>query len=270
MRTSTASATPAISIWSHVIIHLDPAFPSILNAEFQLDDSIKKLSNGRSARDSVILFLHHFVNVQLKHLRPGIAMFVASIFKDYSDGLSPGPATFTLGHFLQFVCAKLWQKLSIRKSDLRDLLAAFGHTALLFPYAYSQVGSALQIKTAEITDAELNRLILLLEAEDDESDEELIALLAPYCQLEEVNFTIDHCQDAKLIDKHLFYLRNPVKSDSSSFATISPAVVDTPLRKYKGLTLVPWTRAFSEFDPIEFSPLLVAFSVRLQHQLLHC
>ncbi len=257
--TKTASATTAYSIWSHVITKLDPAFRSVLNHEFDLHESIGKLVAGRPENDAVVVFLRHFVEKQLLHLRPGIANFVAEIFKSYANTLSPGPADFTLGHFVQYVCLELWKKMCGRKTELSEEKAMLGHIALLFPYAYSPSAPAAPqgsepILTINVPEHELDAFIALLQGIDDDVNDEVLQLLAPYFNLQEVKFKAEDCNDAKFIDSHLFHLKNPVDQNSTSFDTF-PSGEKGVLNVYKNAQFTPWPQALSEFDPLEFLTL---------------
>ena len=258
---NNASATTAYNIWSDVVCKMDAPSVYFLDEVYGLQQSLSVLTANRPESDPVCIFLTNFVQVQLKHLRPGVAVYVAEILKDFCIHFAVRQP-FTLGQLLQFVCEKLSTKLSHRKIELNYDKAMMGHIALLLPESYREEAIRGELARVLLTDEQMSSLVASLVGDDDRLDEELLARLGA-CEFI-INLTIERgavavnyriinpWRQARFIESHLFYLHNPVQSGLAEFATFPPTKENDPLNVLKNSVLTPWAIPTSEFDPLEF------------------
>ncbi len=75
-------------------------------------------------------------------------------------------------------------------------------------------------------------------------------------EIEEITKLPEAWVQARFIEKHLFYLKNPVKADEPWFVTFPPSHDEGPLHVYKKIDATiscdDWIVHYSEFNPKEF------------------
>ena len=122
-------------IWSIVIISLGPTNMRFLDKQYPLSSSIQTIK--RNASDpGVTEFLNNFLNEQMKHLRPGMAAFMAEAIVAYAQG---NHSNIKLKNFLDKVLEHVSDLLIVRKfNDSNDLMAQCAKIGLLFSESYER------------------------------------------------------------------------------------------------------------------------------------
>ena len=209
---ASGSGSSGRPVWSFVVTRLDPAARNALNTEFEYSKTMAKLKELFPAGNPIYEFLVDFDEVQMKRLRPGVAAFVAQILRDYAKE-PPHGLQCTLGKFLDHVCSGLAEKIIHRKSQIRTSLnGSIGQIALLLPESYAG------FKVAEWTSER----------------------------------KVKSWRQARFLEEHLFYLKNPVDS-TNQFATFKPSANDDQLlHVWIYGNLRPWVHEYTFFNSEEF------------------
>jgi hypothetical protein len=134
------SGSSDLSIWSIVVISLGPTNIRYLNDRFGLSNYIQKIKQNASD-PGVEVFLDNFVDVQLKHLRPGIAAFVAEAIVAYANK-SENNSNITLMDLLDNVLKTVSDLLIVRKfNNCCNLMAQCAKIGLLLSESYDGYSS---------------------------------------------------------------------------------------------------------------------------------
>jgi hypothetical protein len=129
------SGASGFIIWSVVINSLGPSRIDIINQLCQLTYSIESIKQN-SSDPGVNEFLNNFVNEQISHLRPGMAMFLSESIVQYAQ---MNHQNINLKDFLDNVLKNTSMKMRVRKiRDHDDLLWQCANIGLFFPESFKQ------------------------------------------------------------------------------------------------------------------------------------
>ena len=262
----TASAGASESIWSFVVPKLGHAFIKVLDAEHGLLESIHTLVSDLPLNHPIRKLLSRLLDSDLKHLRPGVAEFLSKILQRY-DG--PSGPNAKLGPFLDKIVNELAVALIGRKKYLGKKKGMLGHIALLLPESYGKtLSNSQEVVIEDLDDNDV------LNAEDDvilQTDEVVITTFSVPQNATPVDDS-EAWNQARFIEHHLFYLRNPVDPESNAFLTFPPDEEEGNLILYSP-SVPEWSLAQSEFDPQEFftiaACLFIPFTATVARILLH-
>lgn len=135
-----SSGSSDLYIWSIVIISLGPTNIRYLEDRFGLSNYIQIIKQNASDT-GVEVFLDNFVDVQLKHLRPGIAAFVAEAIVAYANK-SENNSNITLMDLLDNVLKTVSDLLIVRKfNNCCNLMAQCAKIGLLLSESYDDCSS---------------------------------------------------------------------------------------------------------------------------------
>lgn len=215
-----SSGADSLRVWSIVITRLDPSDQFILDGRCGLSTSLTEICNmvgSREEREAITFFFEKFLHHHISHLRPGIAVFAAQVFKEFVQKFRTDPNRINLKVFLDFVISNLCKLLTIRKPTLsQEDAAIYGNIGLLLPETFSRY--------------------------TDNSD----------ATVQDVFF-----KSYRFLEYHLFYLHNPQNPNHWIFYTFPPVSNRTFLKVPRGdNTQVEWKLEFTYFDKDEILGLL--------------
>jgi hypothetical protein len=126
------------NVWSFVVTCLGPSTTYILDRLGGLTNSINVIkAKIFGTVDSTVIshFLDNFVDEQIQHLRPGIAIYVADALKKFSENVDRTTVNFKV--FLDEVCIYVARQISYRKPCFkRNEESMYGNIGLLLPESY--------------------------------------------------------------------------------------------------------------------------------------
>lgn len=126
-------------VWSFVVTHLDGSSIGVIDKMGNLINSIDTIKTKIAGTiDSGVIcdFLDDLKDNQIKHLRPGMALFVADVLKLFPQKFKK-TTKVNLKVFLDFICTELTNNLFIRKPTFRSYdEARCGHIGLFLPETF--------------------------------------------------------------------------------------------------------------------------------------
>lgn len=129
------SGASGFIIWSIVITSLGPSSIDIINRLCQLTYSIESIKRN-SSDPGVNVFLNNFVHEQIKHLRPGMAMFLSESIVQYAQ---LNHQNINLKDFLDNVLKNTSMKMRVRKfRDGDDLVWQCANIGLFLSESFEQ------------------------------------------------------------------------------------------------------------------------------------
>ena len=276
----TSSGGSGFVIWSIVIRILDPVTINFLNSVYSLDNLINRITVARPQNDPISVFLIDFRDNQLKHLRPGVAIFVVKAIKSLVDDhqMDFGSENVKFGDFMDVIVRTLADNLMYRKPLLAVSSTAFlGKLALLLPESYSGFNnfdhksknrSEIVEMVEEDEDESMDR-----ESSDSEYIEDARQSIVDNNDYDYVEEEEKFFNQKRFLENHLFYLTNPQQDSSWIFPTIAAGSESSnKLLVYSNGFPENWDFECTEFNPNETLTILgclfIPFKTRISRILV--
>jgi len=222
---TSSSGSSKNSVWSFVLTRLDPAYISVLDKEFQIKSSIEIIIQGRTEVDPVFIFFNEYFYLQLEHLRPGVAAFVAKILRDLTT-VNLSVNTWNFGKLFDYLGQELKRKLLVRKKSLNNKVALLGHIALLLPETYADESDQVIRKTDEKDPVNV-------EPKYDEKDPINVEDVDNDASSKPENSNLIVGKKAfkqrRFLEHHVFYLTNPVDKSLDWFVTFPAERIESEI-----------------------------------------
>ena len=242
--TESMSGTSERSVWSVVVAKLDCPTWEFMKDEYNLDDSITLIIGSRLEDDPVHLFMKDFQNIQLKHLRPGMAIAISKALAAFASTVAITISDFTLGALIDFVMKSVRHFLVHRKQNIQSADSAFlAKLGLLIPESYVSVTSNRNRNVSVDGSIEFN-------GEDDVEKD------IPDDYQENVEKFINK---REYLEHHLYHLCNPQIQDFWIFLTFI-AKGKRVIQVFDG-RWINWDHEYTFFNPNEILTILTCLCI---------